>query len=85
MLRRDGCRVLRLDSGSATLEDGAGRQTRVTFDFLVGADGSNSLVRRSLGLPARAVGLGLNAMLAGSCGSSRSAAAGTASSIVERP
>ena len=62
---RTGCRVLRLDSGSATLEDGAGRQTRVTFDFLVGADGSNSLVRRSLGLPARAVGLGLNAMLPG--------------------
>ena len=60
---RTGCRVLRLDSGSATLEDGAGRQTRVTFDCLVGADGSNSLVRRWLGLPVRAVGLGLNAIL----------------------
>jgi geranylgeranyl reductase len=59
---RTGCRVLRLDSGSATLEDGVGRQTRITFDFLVGADGSNSLVRRWLGLPVRAMGLGLNAM-----------------------
>ena len=62
---RTGCRVLRVEGGRATLEDTAGRQTRITFDFLVGADGSNSLVRRSLGLPARAVGLGLNAMLPG--------------------
>ena len=62
---RTGCRVLRVEGGRATLEDTAGRQTRITFDFLVGADGSNSLVRRWLGLPARAVGLGLNAMLPG--------------------
>lgn len=56
-------RVVGLEEGRAMLEDASRRRSAVAFDHLVGADGSNSLVRRWLGLPT-AMGLGLNCMLA---------------------
>lgn len=58
-------RVAALESGRATLEQGNGRRLSLRHAHLVGADGSNSLVRRYLGLPATAMGIGLNAMLPG--------------------
>jgi geranylgeranyl reductase len=58
-------RALSFEKNQATLEDKDGRRITVRFDHLVGADGSNSLVRRFLGLPASAMGIGLNCMLPG--------------------
>ena len=56
-------RVVCLETGRATLEMADKERSTVDFDHLVGADGSNSMVRRWLGLPT-AMGLGLNCMLA---------------------
>ena len=38
---------------------------QVTFDYLVGADGSNSLVRRYLALPSSRMGIGINYQIPG--------------------
>lgn len=56
-------RVTALEPNQAVLESADGRRMRLGFAHLVGADGANSMVRRSLGLPSRAMGLGLNVML----------------------
>lgn len=55
-------RVTGLGPRQATLELEHGPRLRLDFSQLVGADGSNSLVRRFLGLPVTALGLGLNCM-----------------------
>ena len=39
--------------------------TQVTFDYLVGADGSNSLVRRYLSLPSSRMGIGIHYQIPG--------------------
>ncbi len=52
----------KLEPGQAVLEAQDGTTKKIRFAHLVGADGSHSLVRRFLGLPVRAMGLGLNAM-----------------------
>lgn len=41
------------------------RQQEITFDHLVGADGSNSLVRRHLGLVSNKMGVGINYQISG--------------------
>jgi len=60
-----GARVAGLAANRATLERDNGQRLTVTFEHLVGADGSNSVVRRFLGLPTTAMGLGLNCMAPG--------------------
>ena len=40
-------------------------QERISFDYLVGADGSSSLVRRFLGLTRERLGIGINYQIAG--------------------
>ncbi len=50
---------------SATLETKGKSPYALQFKYIVGADGSNSRVRRMLGLPITLVGLGLNAMIPG--------------------
>jgi len=60
-----GTRVAGLESNRATLERPEGQRLHMEFTHLVGADGSNSLVRRFLGLPTTALGIGLNCMLPG--------------------
>jgi len=55
-------RTVTLEPHRATLEAAKGRRFAVSYEHLVGADGSHSLVRRFLGLPVTAVGLGLNCM-----------------------
>jgi flavin-dependent dehydrogenase len=58
-------RALSLGKNTAVLETGGNRRVKICFDHLVGADGSNSLVRRFLGLPSSAMGIGLNCMVPG--------------------
>jgi flavin-dependent dehydrogenase len=58
-----GTRVSRLETNRAVLERANGQTLPMRFSHLVGADGSNSLVRRFLGLPTTAMGIGLNSML----------------------
>lgn len=41
------------------------KQQKITFDYLVGADGSNSLVRRHLGLSSNKMGIGINYQING--------------------
>ena len=57
------CQVLSLDRNQASVLEGHTRRRNFAFDHLVGADGSNSLVRRYLGLPSTKMGLGLNCMV----------------------
>jgi len=60
-----GTWVAGFEHGWATLERPDGHRMRLGFGHLVGADGSNSLVRRALGLPSMTMGIGLNCMLPG--------------------
>jgi geranylgeranyl reductase len=60
-----GTRVIALEPGQATLEQAHGRRVHLRYGHLVGADGANSLVRRFLGLPTSALGLGLNCTVPG--------------------
>jgi len=60
-----GTRVAGFEPKRATLECPESRRIRLGFEHLVGADGSNSLVRRFLGLQTTAVGIGLNCMAPG--------------------
>lgn len=63
---RLGYRLISLDGTSLTCEEiGSGRKESFRTHFVVGADGSSSLVRRSLGLPATAVGIGINYQIPG--------------------
>lgn len=43
----------------------SGKKEEISFDYLVGADGSSSLVRRHLGLPSRCLGIGINYQIPG--------------------
>ncbi len=58
-------RALALEQHRAILETGGKHRITLAFNHLVGADGSNSMVRRFLGLPTTAMGIGLNCMLQG--------------------
>ena len=57
------CQAVSLGGNQATLLEKNSRRQTIAFDHLVGADGSNSLVRRYLGLPVARMGLGLNCMI----------------------
>jgi len=57
----------KIKKNSAEIYDKTSRNTEIiTFDYLVGADGSSSLVRRSLGLKCEKFGVGINYTVAGS-------------------
>lgn len=60
-------RALTLEKHRAILETGEKDKMTLGFNHLVGADGSNSMVRRFLGLPTTAMGIGLNCMLPDRC------------------
>lgn len=46
-------------------ENETGTQSEISFDYLVGADGSSSLVRRHLGLSSKQLGIGINYQIPG--------------------
>ncbi len=59
-------RILHIEDGSLTLKNTSDNQNRkVTFEYLVGADGSRSLVRKYLKLPTSKLGIGINYQITG--------------------
>lgn len=62
---RSGLSCQHLEPHRATLKADDGTTSELHYEHLVGADGSNSMVRRFLRLPSSAMGLGLNVMLSG--------------------
>lgn len=58
--------VREIDTHAVVFEDRLTRQTeKISFEYLVGADGSNSLVRRHLGLTSEKLGVGINYCIPG--------------------
>jgi geranylgeranyl reductase len=56
-----GCQIQHIDKNALEyLEKATGQKKKVTFDYLIGADGSTSIVRRYLGLQTENVGIGIN-------------------------
>ena len=62
---KTGCRVIDINADQVSFSDG-NRDYQVNYDFLVGADGSNSKVRKFLGLdtPPTKHGIGLHYLVA---------------------
>ncbi len=61
-----GWQVKRISGQTLLMEQkGSRKQQEITFDYLVGADGSNSLVRRHLGLASKRMGIGINYQING--------------------
>lgn len=58
-----GARVHSLNDDCAEIETAPGQRMDLRFQHVVGADGSNSLVRRFIGLKSTATGIGLNCIL----------------------
>lgn len=60
------CQVMSIKDNELTfLDKTTKKMVRQTFDYLVGADGSSSIVRRHLGIPTKDVGIGINYQLPG--------------------
>lgn len=63
---RLGCQVTSINGNEITfLDKNTKKLEQQNFTYLVGADGSTSLVRRHLGLPVHDIGIGINYQLPG--------------------
>lgn len=63
---RTGIMVRAIKERSVIVQDrSSGNREEISFDYLVGADGSSSIVRRYLGLPSRRLGIGINYQIPG--------------------
>ena len=63
---RLGSQVTSIDGSQITVFDkDTGQSQQQSFRYLVGADGSSSFVRRHLGLPVQAIGIGINYQIPG--------------------
>ena len=62
---RSGWQVRQIEQHSIIATDDQGRSCRLRFEQLVGADGSSSIVRHSLGLPTVRLGIGINYQVPG--------------------
>jgi geranylgeranyl reductase len=60
-----GLRVTGIDGLQVTARTGSGEIKKISCSQLVGADGANSMVRRSLGIPVNKIGPGINYQLSG--------------------
>ncbi len=56
-------KAVNITSDAVTIINKDGKKQKIRFQYLVGADGANSLVRRYLGLQSNKVGLGIQATL----------------------
>lgn len=65
-LIRTGVNVRAVQDQSVLVQDKTSKETQtITYDYLVGADGSSSLVRRHLGIKSDKLGIGINYTLPG--------------------
>jgi geranylgeranyl reductase len=63
---RLNCQVMSIKGNELTfLDKTTQKMVRQTFSYLVGADGSSSMVRRHLGIPIQGIGIGINYQLPG--------------------
>jgi flavin-dependent dehydrogenase len=63
---RTGVNVRAINDQSLLVQDRTSKETQtISFDYLVGADGSSSLVRRHLGLQSNKLGIGINYSIPG--------------------
>lgn len=63
---RSGVSVKKINKRTVTLQDRhTGQCEEISFEYLVGADGSSSLVRRHLGLKSDRMGIGINYQIPG--------------------
>jgi flavin-dependent dehydrogenase len=63
---RTGVAVRKISKNTVLFQDREnGSQDKISFDYLVGADGSSSLVRRHLGLSSKHLGIGVNYQISG--------------------
>ncbi len=63
---RTGVIVRKILDGAVLVQSNEDKtQEKITFDYLVGADGSNSLVRKFLGLKNKQLGIGINYQVPG--------------------
>lgn len=63
---RLGCQVVSIDNTSISLLDKSTKKfEKLNFRYLVGADGSSSIVRRYLGIAKREIGIGINYQIPG--------------------
>ncbi len=63
---RTGVMARKISTSSILIQDRASNKTEwLSFDYLVGADGSSSLVRRHLGLASKRLGIGINYQIPG--------------------
>lgn len=62
---RSGWQVTKLENNVVIAKDDQGDIVRLSCDHLVGADGSTSIVRRFLGIPAALQGMGINYQVPG--------------------
>jgi geranylgeranyl reductase family protein len=62
---RNGCYVRDIAHRTLTATNERGSAFTLRFDQLVGADGSTSMVRRFLGIPAKKIGVGINYQIEG--------------------
>lgn len=63
---RTGVMVREIKERTAIVQDRvSGNKEEITFEYLVGADGSSSLVRRHLGLTSKRLGIGINYQVPG--------------------
>jgi geranylgeranyl reductase len=61
-----GSRVCAINDKTVTVATSSGETKTYTCSHLVGADGATSIVRRSMGIPVRQIGPGINYQIAGS-------------------
>lgn len=65
---RLGCQVVSIDRNNICYLDKVTKKYQeLKFRYLVGADGSASIVRRYLGIPTKEIGIGINYQLPGDC------------------
>lgn len=60
-----GASVQKITNHSIVVKSGDGKSKNISYRYLIGADGSTSIVRRFLGIPIQKMGIGINYMIDG--------------------